>query len=409
MVTMSRIRPFRRFGALLVLVASGCWLQPGFNAAHQSFDPHEHKITAANVGTLTQAWAVDNSQGDDEPLAFEGAVYDSGGGEAHSYDLATGALRWTRSLDIDGTGTTNVQQLVANGNHVDAVVAATYEAGTVGFDDKTGGPAGGGFAIHTGFATQLIAGPRGTTAIEGTFGSNTPILFVATYGGDPYYVDFASYPVPSSPGLSIVGDHLLIPWGTTLTSFTASTCTKTPSSNGFCVPQWSVTLPAVPHLVVGIGSDKLAIAYPNGDIEVRAVADGSLLWTDVTGATDATPPAVGNGLLYTGAPNGTVYAFAAGGCGAATCAPTWSVSTGSAAISDQPAATTGVVYAGTVDGRVVGFAANGCGAATCPLLWTADVDTRPAVDHAVEGPIVADGHVVAATHAGRLVVFDLPA
>jgi outer membrane protein assembly factor BamB len=65
-------------------------------------------------------------------------------------------------------------------------------------------------------------------------------------------------------------------------------------------------------------------------------------------------PAVANGVVYVGSDDGRLYAFGAGGCGAATCAPLWSYATGSA-VRSSPAVANGMVYVGSDDGRLYAF------------------------------------------------------
>jgi hypothetical protein len=64
---------------------------------------------------------------------------------------------------------------------------------------------------------------------------------------------------------------------------------------------------------------------------------------------------VAGGVMFAGAVDGTVRAFAAAGCaGAPACAPLWCDATGSA-ITGAPAVDLGRVYVGTSDGRVVAY------------------------------------------------------
>src|SRR5262249_58092595 len=100
--------------------------------------------------------------------------------------------------------------------------------------------------------------------------------------------------------------------------------------------------------------------------------------------------------LYVPTASGDLVALAAHGCGAATCTPAWSAATGSS-ISQQPAVANGVVYTASADGSLHAFAAGGCGSdATCPALWS----------HAT-GRQISDAPIVS---SGKLfVTFDAPA
>ncbi len=63
---------------------------------------------------------------------------------------------------------------------------------------------------------------------------------------------------------------------------------------------------------------------------------------------------MGADVVYVGTSDGTVAAFAAGGCGSATCGPLWSQDIGDA-ISGSPIVHGGTVYAGTTNGQLVAF------------------------------------------------------
>ena len=58
--------------------------------------------------------------------------------------------------------------------------------------------------------------------------------------------------------------------------------------------------------------------------------------------------------MFTGAADGTVAAFDAHGCGAATCGELWSDNAGSR-ITGAPAISLGKVFVGTDDGRLIAY------------------------------------------------------
>lgn len=82
---------------------------------------------------------------------------------------------------------------------------------------------------------------------------------------------------------------------------------------------------------------------------------GSTLWTAATGSPIQVQPAVAGGVVFTGSANGSLHAFAAAGCGTASCDELWSADTGTAAITGAPAVSQGRLYVGTADGRVVAY------------------------------------------------------
>ena len=133
-----------------------------------------------------------------------------------------------------------------------------------------------------------------------------------------------------------------------------------------CAPLWAVELTTqsgsqVEPMIVG---DTVFAATSTGVLVAFAAGTGEELWRAAT-ATTRPGLAHANGVVYASGANG-VLAFAAGGCGAATCAPLWSGDGGAAATS-PPAVASGVVYSGEA-GAVNAFDAAGCRAATCPPL-----------------------------------------
>ncbi len=94
-----------------------------------------------------------------------------------------------------------------------------------------------------------------------------------------------------------------------------------------------------------------------------------------------------------------LQAFAAGGCGQPTCSPLWSAPLGDNDGLGQPIAVAGgVVYVGqggpggaSTGSEVFGFAAGGCGAATCAPLARIDVSAQPRHIIVAAGRLYVDG------------------
>jgi outer membrane protein assembly factor BamB len=310
---------------------------------------------------------------------------------------------------VPALGGATVGTLTAVGGTLSAPVVASSLAGTYTFDATTGA-ATSHLGFHVITPSPLVF--RGDTQayISGAFGSGGPFYLQLFFGSQVAAIDGfssgGSFLAQSGP--TIVGQHVLVGYGTTVLSFSMDTCPPTaPGSNNACFPEWTATLPGVTTAPVGIDADHAAVATADGTVTALNLADGSVAWSAATGATGLTAPALARGRLYAGAANGSVYALDAAGCGAATCSPRWSVSTGTAAISHQPAVAGEVVFAGTANGQVVAFR-SGCATATCAVLWHAAVsDAAPG--GAVSGPIIANATVYAATSSGGLAAFHLPA
>jgi outer membrane protein assembly factor BamB len=87
---------------------------------------------------------------------------------------------------------------------------------------------------------------------------------------------------------------------------------------------------------------------------VLDAATGALKWAAGAGSVRV-QPAVAGGVVFTGAQDGTVMAFAAAGCGQPFCGPLWTVDTGDAAITGAPAVNQGRLYVGTADDRLLAY------------------------------------------------------
>jgi outer membrane protein assembly factor BamB len=91
-------------------------------------------------------------------------------------------------------------------------------------------------------------------------------------------------------------------------------------------------------------------------------SDGHLVVLDTAGtqvwsaSTAGSPfqPAVAGGVVFTASTTGNLRAFDATGCGASTCDPLWSASTGSA-ITGAPAVSGGRLFIPTDDSRLISY------------------------------------------------------
>jgi outer membrane protein assembly factor BamB len=99
-------------------------------------------------------------------------------------------------------------------------------------------------------------------------------------------------------------------------------------------------------------------------------------------------------------------AYASAGCGAAVCAPKWSAMIGGTNAS-APAVANGVVYAATDTGRIKAFDAHGVKGCqgeprVCTPLWSTKIAA------AAGSPIVVDGRVYVPSADGTVTAFSLP-
>jgi hypothetical protein len=97
---------------LVVLLLSGCWLQPGFGPERQSSNPFETTLTPANVAGVDQAWSAPvNLVSGGQPLVTGTGVYVAGAAMAAGQNVlavrafapGSGAPLWSRDLPLDPT------------------------------------------------------------------------------------------------------------------------------------------------------------------------------------------------------------------------------------------------------------------------------------------------------------------
>jgi phospholipase C/outer membrane protein assembly factor BamB len=98
----------------------------------------------------------------------------------------------------------------------------------------------------------------------------------------------------------------------------------------------------------------------------------------------ASSPVVAGGVVYVGGSDGSLYAFAASGCGSSPCAPLWFTQATGGPIQGAPAVADGSVFVGSGDRSVYAYAESGCGSSPCAPLWKSPgtigpIDGSPAV------------------------------
>lgn len=153
--------------------------------------------------------------------------------------------------------------------------------------------------------------------------------------------------------------------------------------------------------VLGSGGSTLYVGTDAGTVYALDAASGAVLWSTPVGAAVTAPPALAAGVLYVPTGDGRVVAV-----DATTGASLWLGGAGTTgAIAEQPAVGGGVVFTGAVDGWVRAFDAAGCGAPTCGPLWSA----RPEPLQPITGaPAVSGGRVYVGTGSGTVVAYGLP-
>ena len=127
---------------LVVLLLSGCWLQPGFGPERQSSNPFETMLTPANVADVDQAWSAPvNLVSGGQPLVTGTGVYVAGAATVAGQNVlavrafapGSGAPLWSRDLPLDPTLGRGALLSVAQGG-VLAVRTGVAGTGLTAFD-----------------------------------------------------------------------------------------------------------------------------------------------------------------------------------------------------------------------------------------------------------------------------------
>jgi hypothetical protein len=124
------------------------------------------------------------------------------------------------------------------------------------------------------------------------------------------------------------------------------------------------------------------------------IATVSEAWSGTTsGFSFYAEPAVADGIVYAGATNGNLYAFAENcGTNEATCVPLWTAATGGNPAFSTPAISNGLVYVAPQGGPLDAFPAVCSG--TCSPVWTGALANT---SDTYNIPTVADGTVYVIT------------
>lgn len=352
-----------------VLIAGGCdWWQWGGNA--------ERRASSVAVGltkTSVTSWLASKII----DLATSGPVVTGNGlafvqqdGRLVAFDPATYAIVWDAVLPAGSTagGAPAVNGAGANSTTFVVVSEATNPV-LLGFD---------------------VNGVRGCSAITR---SCSPI-FTAALGTAP----------GAAAPILVDRNRVFARSADSLATFDAlgqTNCTGG-SSAATCTPLWSTpagptTSGVGPSAANGIvydpenaGSDPVLRAYDS--------ANGALLWTGtLDAAATATPSVSGDGRVLV--PTGpSILAFAAAGCGAATCAPSFALvaRAGDPAgdFLSTPAYNGGTAVATNANGTASWWPSGGCGAATCEPTVVANANTPGGGSSTYrQSPIIVSGIV----------------
>ncbi len=402
----------------LVVVATvalgGCWLQPGADAERSGFAPLESGITPANVAQLQFDWSRQLAAPTAAPTVTIDGVYVSSGaapnaGTLYRLDPTDGTTQWSTEEFAAGQIYLGTQQPTVNDGLVYvAQNGFSIVPGTImRFDESTGAP----LSSLPGAGADLTQ--RGSLLVSTQSTGNSSMigvsrLFVTDRAGIASwntFVAIASGHVPVSTSAAVSADRIFLGNESNVHAYPVTKPAGCPTTYGveICPPDWTYAAGSRVGFHPVLTSDHRTVIAPTQDsIVALNTADGTLLWTGTVGATPSAAPAIANGVVYVPTSAGTLVAFAAGGCGAPTCAPLWTANAGSP-IRQPPSVTSGgLVFTGSDDGTIHAFPTVGCGSATCTSLWS--VATGSTI---TGGPVNALGRVFVSTADGRIIAYSL--
>jgi hypothetical protein len=413
----------RALAAVLVVAAApGCWLQAGLDAGRTAGNGGEATVTAASVAGLEVAWTTSVGGSAREAIVDGGTAYVRSPGTLTAIDVATGAVRWTApSLPGSSTPAVVAGRLVVPTNGTPSCAAVTLDTAT-------------GVAMATRAVDAPVTGRLWCVTSDALVVGQRLTVPVTELGGFVCAI-FMGFPVPET--ISARG-FVTLDYGpapatdaVALSLFDSGCGTGNPGEPppeqplGTAVGTageilWPDRRPASGRVVSPAGcatpcDPTWSIPGADGDDPAGALASGAGDWVVVSSSTlsviggashavewtgdlaSVVHLAASGSILYAATSDGRVAAFPAGGCGAATCAPTWTATVGAG--SSEISVGGDVLYVGGDDGTVSALPAHGCGAVTCAPLWSADlaagVTGRPVIDRGTLLVPSSDGTVTA--------------
>jgi outer membrane protein assembly factor BamB len=415
----------------VALLAAACdWQQVRFGPERTGYSPFEAALSPSNVGRLTEQWTAGLIGAGSDPVVADGHVYVTASTPNPATTITTPTpIGYLYTFDANGrtncggspstcSPVWSAPYLSANSSGVPLnqfLSAPAVDNGTVYIETLQTEPEDIGLgstdAYKADSGTQVFSENGSNTvsrlAFEG--GTMAPAVSGGTlYGsfdflpgrsepfggldaldpstGSPRFFAGLSLPLAGPYSAPTVANGILYAAsGNTLSAFDAT-------GNTDCGPGPGVTA-------------SLTVCQPLWSATTSAPMVGSLQPT--TGEPPLTAGvsylAVANGYVYVGDASGTLSAFPAGGCGAASCSPAWTAQTGGA-INSSAAVTPTTVFVGSDDGKLYAFPARGCGAATCQPAWTATTGGAVRSSPSVAGRVVYvgsdDGHLYAFNASG---------
>jgi hypothetical protein len=370
---------------LLVVVCSGCdWTQLGGGAGHTN-STWDDVIAPTSVGALT-ASSFSPIVASSAVVTYKGLAFLQQDGSLTALDAKTSGVVWKATLPA-GSTLGSVPAVDPTSNTVFVVVARAESPILLGFD--VNGVGNCNRLANT--CTPTFAGVIGSSPGAATAPAN--------YGGKIYV---------NGPGA--------------LYAFDAAGQVNCTPYQGLqaCAPLWaSATGMPAPTLGPAVGSGIVYDAVASSGQAGLGAFDGQTgqeLWSGSVGSasTTASPSVASNGTVFVPAGN-VIDVFVGTGCGAATCAPAFALSSVVGDPAGQflatPAVDGGTIIATNANGHAYSWPQIGCGAPTC-VPQTSVVVNAPggASSGYAQSPVVTNGlvfllgkHVVGGTDRMRVV------
>jgi outer membrane protein assembly factor BamB len=410
----------RRTGTATLLVhtaaAASDWPQFHQGASHSGNNPSETTLSASSVLGLGVSWTGSTGAGIyTSPAVADGVVYvGSDDGKLYAYEVGcasgggTCTPLWTGATS--GTSSPAVADGVVYAGSVDGKLNA-YSVGCA----SGGGTCTPLWTATTGDALYSSPVVADGVVYVGSMDGNLYAFAVgcASGGGTctPLWTGSAGAGIYSSPavadGVVYVGSN-----DDKLYAFAVG-CN---SGGETCTPLWTGATDAMIGSSPAVADGRVFVGSEDGKLYAFAVGCNSgggtctPLWTgNLQHSGHDSSPAVSNGVVYVGSDDAKLYAFAVDcASGGGTCAPLWTGPTGvwtggNGGGWSAPAVANGVVYVGAQDGKLYAFAV-GCnsGGGTCTPLWTGATG-----DQIWSSPAVANGVVYVGSVDGKLYAFGL--
>ena len=377
--------------AALLLALAACdtrdWLQPAGDAAHRRWNPGAKTLTAANVGSLRQAWHTDGPTG---AFVVSRSVYGVSSSTLYSLDLATGAIQWAKTPSAPITG----------GPFVDSVDTIRISYGSAfgdGFEttfDRNGAsPSDQGDDHAEAIQGALVVRDAGRSVRVRASGSPSTEGWIDV-SGTPMRGSF--YPAAFAARATVAAGRVYVPQAYNGHTFVVSAYDPSRAcTNGFCEALWSAGIGTGD---VTVSPDGSTLFVPSSEMTVPILtaldaATGTERWsrTEVSGgvATDGDSVFVAGGDVF--APR-SLRALD----------PDTGVTKWTAVEAASGAVAVGAhLVFGAFGSEVRAFDADGCGSTTCQPLWSAEVDSP------VSSIVLARGRVFVGTATG-ITAFRLP-